>query len=54
MSYRLNSIMEKKLYGITPLLKNEMFSPLKNPDFFKNVQIEPSGYSVFLKWRNKY
>ena len=47
MSYRLNSIMEKKLYGITPLLKNKMFSPLKNPDFFKNVQVEAGGYAVF-------
>lgn len=38
---------EKKFYDISHLLKNEMFSPLKNPDFFKNVQIEPSGYAVF-------
>ena len=38
---------EKKLYDITPLLKNEMFLPLKNPDFFKNVQIEPGGHAVF-------
>jgi len=37
---------EKKFYDITPLLKNEMFSPLKNPVFFKNVQIEPGGYAV--------
>ncbi len=38
---------EKKLYDIAPLLKNEMFLPLRNPDFFKNVQIEPGGYAVF-------
>lgn len=38
---------EKKLYDITPLLKNEMFLPLKNPDFFKNVQVETGGYAVF-------
>ena len=48
MSYRLNSIIrKKKLYDITPLLKNEMFSPLQNPDFFKNVQVEAGGYAVF-------
>lgn len=24
-----------------------MFLPLQNPDFFKNVQIEPGGHAVF-------
>jgi len=38
---------EKKMYDITPLLKNEMFLPLQNPDFFKNVQVETGGYAVF-------
>ncbi|WP_394753862.1 DUF2442 domain-containing protein [Crenothrix sp.] len=38
---------EKKRYDITPLLKNEMFLPLQNPDFFKNVQVEKGGYAVY-------
>jgi hypothetical protein len=38
---------EKKWYDITPLLKNEMFLPLQNPDFFKNVQVEKGGYAVY-------
>ncbi len=38
---------EKKRYDILPLLKKEMFLPLQNPDFFKNVQIENGGYAVF-------
>ena len=38
---------EKKLYDISPLLKKEMFLPLQNPDFFKNVQVEAGGYAVF-------
>ena len=25
----------------------EMFSPLKNPAFFKNVQVEKGGYAVY-------
>ena len=38
---------EKKLYDISPLLTKEMFLPLQNPDFFKNVQVEAGGYAVF-------
>lgn len=37
----------KKKYDIRPLLKKDTFLPLKNPMFFKNVQIEPGGYAVF-------
>jgi len=37
---------QKKKYDITPLLKKEMFSPLKNPSFFKAVQVEQGGYAV--------
>jgi hypothetical protein len=33
-------------YDIKPLLKKEMFAPLKNSAFFKNVQIESGGYAV--------
>jgi hypothetical protein len=37
----------KKIYDITPLLEKEMFLPLKNSAFFRNVQIEKGGYAVF-------
>ena len=37
----------KKLYDITPLLEKEMFSPLKNAAFFRNVQVENGGYAIF-------
>ena len=35
-----------KTYDITPLLKKEIFAPLKNPSFFKNVRVEQGGYAV--------
>ena len=38
---------EKRKYDITPLLESEVFFPLKNPAFFKNAQIEQTGYAVF-------
>jgi len=38
---------EKKIYDITPLLEKEMFSPLKNSIFFRNVQVDKGGYAVF-------
>ena len=37
---------ETKKYDISRLLNNDMFSPLKEQAFFKNVQIEPGGYAV--------
>jgi hypothetical protein len=37
----------KKRYNIAPLLKKEMFAPLKNSFFFKNVRIEQGGYAIF-------
>lgn len=37
----------KKVYDITPLLNKEMFSPLKNSAFFRNVQVDKGGYAVF-------
>lgn len=37
---------EKRRYDVTPLLNKKMFSALKNPAFFKNVQIEPGGYAL--------
>ncbi|MBK1719419.1 DUF2442 domain-containing protein [Thiocystis violacea] len=37
---------ERKRYDINRLASSEMFFPLKNPAFFKNVSIEPGGYAV--------
>ena len=31
---------EKRKYDITQLLEKDMFAPLKNPAFFKAVQVE--------------
>lgn len=36
-----------KKYDITGLLSKTMFSPLKDPAFFKNVKVETGGYAVF-------
>lgn len=33
-------------YDIKPLLKKEMFAPLENLAFFKNVEIEQGGYAI--------
>ncbi len=38
---------EVKKYNISRLLTNEMFSPLKNQAFFRNVKVEPGGYAVY-------
>jgi hypothetical protein len=37
---------ELRQYDVKPLLKKEMFAPLKNHGFFKNVQIEQGGYAI--------
>ena len=37
---------ELRQYDVKPLLKKEMFTPLKNISFFKQVQIEQGGYAV--------
>jgi hypothetical protein len=37
----------KKTYDVTPLLEKEMFLPLTNFSFFRNVQIDKGGYAVF-------
>jgi len=37
---------EKRKYDVTPLLKKDTFSPLRNPAFFKSVQVEQGGYAV--------
>ncbi|HIG65351.1 MAG TPA: DUF2442 domain-containing protein [Methyloprofundus sp.] len=36
----------KKMYDITPLLKKDMFTPLKNPALFKAVQVENGGFAI--------
>ena len=36
-----------KVYDVRPLLEKEMFFPLKNFVFFKNVQVDTGGYAVF-------
>jgi hypothetical protein len=42
---------EKKIYDVSRLWDNEMFAPLKNPSFFKNVKVETGGYAVY--WNDK-
>ncbi len=37
---------EKRRYDVTHLLNQEMFSALKNPAFFKNVQVDTGGYAL--------
>jgi len=39
-----------KTYDVSPLLKNEMFAPLRNHALFKSVQVEKGGYAVV--WSN--
>lgn len=38
---------QKRRYDITHLLGKEMFSPLRNPALFKNVQVEKGGYAIY-------
>ncbi len=38
---------DRRLYDVAPLFAREMFFPLKNYAFFKNVQVDKSGYAVF-------
>jgi hypothetical protein len=37
---------ELKKYDISKLLNNPMFSPLKNPAFFRNFIIDSGGYAL--------
>lgn len=37
---------EKRKYDVAPLMDREMFSALKNPAFFRNVQIDAGGYAL--------
>ena len=38
---------DKRLYDVEPLLEKEAFFPLRNFAFFKNVQVDSSGYAVY-------
>ena len=38
---------EVKRYNVNKLLGNEMFSPLNDQAFFKNVKVEPGGYAIY-------
>jgi hypothetical protein len=37
----------RKIYDVTSLLDKEMFYPLRNSAFFRNVQIDKGGYAIF-------
>ena len=37
---------KRKTYDTHRLMGREMFAPLKNAAFFKNIAIEPGGYAV--------
>ena len=39
-----NQVIKK--YDIRPLLTIPMFSPLRQPTFFKNFRVEPGGYAI--------
>lgn len=36
----------RKCYDVSPLLEKEMFAPLRNEAFFRNVSVEPGGHAV--------
>ncbi len=38
---------DRKLYDASPLFEKEPFFLLKNFAFFRNVQVDKSGYAVF-------
>lgn len=38
---------EIKQYNVNKLLNNDMFYPLNDQAFFKNVKVEPGGYAVY-------
>ncbi|HDN26949.1 MAG TPA: DUF2442 domain-containing protein [Thioploca sp.] len=40
------SNQQYRLYDMTPLLRQQMFVPLTNPVFFKNVRVDVGGYAV--------
>lgn len=36
-----------KLYDAEPLFDREVFSPLRNPAFFRAVKVDSGGYAVY-------
>ncbi len=38
---------ETRFYDAAPLFEREAFFPLRNWAFFKNVQVDSSGYAIF-------
>lgn len=38
---------EKRLYDASPLFDREAFAMLRNWAFFKNVQVDKSGYGIY-------
>ncbi len=38
---------EQKIYDVSKLWDIDIFEPLKNPSFFKNVKVEKGGYAVY-------
>ncbi len=37
---------EKRKYDVSPLLSLDMFTPLNEPAFFKNVKVDAGGYAL--------
>jgi len=37
---------KRKRFNVNRLTKREMFLPIENPAFFKNVSVEPGGSAV--------
>jgi Protein of unknown function (DUF2442) len=37
---------DRKQYNVSKLLEKPMFSPLKNPSFFKSFQVDAGGYGI--------
>jgi hypothetical protein len=37
---------DRKQYNISKLLEKPMFSPLKNPSFFRGFQVDAGGYGI--------
>ncbi|MCF2145870.1 DUF2442 domain-containing protein [Desmonostoc muscorum LEGE 12446] len=43
---------EVKKYDVRHLLDTPMFSPLRQPAFFKNFKVELGGYAILLGYTN--
>ncbi len=45
---------DRKQYNISKLLEKPMFSPLKNPGFFRGFRVETGGYGIAIAPVRKY